>query len=108
MNSITPRPQFTGPRQYVKHMAACIASGLEPFPPETIDELHAALEQWPATARRWLPPADECERLGIDRDIGQTIDPLGEAEQDRLLVTLRDNEVFRIALRSLILGKVAA
>lgn len=108
MNSITPQPEFTGSHQYVEHKAACIASGYEPFAPETIEELHAALERWPATARRWLPPSDECERLGIDRDIGQPIASLGEAEQDRLLVTLRDNDVFRAALRSLIVGKAAA
>jgi len=107
MNSITPRPDFNGPHHYVEHVVACLAAGYEPLAPETIEELNAALEQLPEFARRWLPPTDECDRLGIDRDIGQSIEPLSEAEQDRLLVTLRDNDLFRAAIRSLILGKVA-
>ena len=108
MNSISPRADFNGPHQYVEHIANCLASGHEPFAPATIEDLHAALERWPVFARRWLPSADECERLGIDCAIGQPIEPLSDREQDRLLVTLRDNDVFCAAVRSLILGKVAA
>lgn len=108
MNSITPRRDFHDPDDYLDHVARCRASRHEPFAPATIEELHAALEQWPEYARRWLPPAEECERLGIDDTIGQPVEPLSDFEMDRLLVTLRDNNEFRVAVRSLILERGAA
>ena len=104
MNSITPRPDFHGPDDYVEHVAMCLASGQEPFAPATIEELHAARERWPEYARRWLPSAEECVRIGIDHTIGQTIEPLSERAQDRLLVTLRDDFKFRVAVRNLLIG----
>ncbi len=107
MNSITPRPNFHGPDDYVEHVAACRASGHEPFAPATIAELHAALDEWPEYARRWLPPAEDCERLGIDRRIGQPVEPLSEREQERLLVTLAKDDDFRLAFRTLLMGGAA-
>ena len=106
-NSITPRRDFHGPDDYVEHVATCLASGHEPFAPATIEELHAALEQWPEYARRWLPPADECELLGIDHTIGQPVEQLTEHEQERLLVTLAKDDDFRVALRALLMGGAA-
>ena len=106
-NSITPRCDFHGPDEYVEHVATCLASGHEPFAPATIAELHAALDQWPEYARRWLPSADECELLGIDHTIGQPVEPLSEREQERLLVTLAKDDDFRVALRSLLMGGAA-
>ncbi len=108
MNSITPRPDFHGPDDFVEHVAMCLASGYEPFDPATIAELHAALERWPEYARRWLPSVDECSKLGIDLTVGQLVKPLTDREQDRFLVTLRDNDEFRVAVRSLILERGAA
>ena len=108
MKSITLRPEFHGPDDYVEHVAACLSSGYEPFEPATIAELHAAIEQWPDYARRWLPTADECSKLGIDPAIGQMVEPLTDGEQDRLLLTLRDNDEFRVAVCSLILERGAA
>lgn len=108
MNSTTLRPDFHGPDDYLGHVATCRASGHEPFAPATVEELHAALEQWPDFARRWLPPAEECEQLGIDDTIGQPVDPLTEREQTRLLTTLRDDREFRDAMRFLIVGGPAA
>jgi hypothetical protein len=106
-NSITPRRDFHDPEEYVDHVATCLASGHEPFAPATIAELHAALDQWPEYARRWLPAADECERLGIDQTIGQTVEQLSEREQERLLVTLANDDDFRVAFRSLLMGGAA-
>lgn len=108
MNSITPRPAFHGPDDYIEHVAMCLASGHEPFAPETIAELEAALDHWPEYARRWLPPAEDCERLGIDLSIGRPVEPLSEREQDRFLVTLRDDDEFRVAVRNLLNGGMAA
>ena len=108
MNSISPRPDFHGPDDFVEHVAECLASRREPFAPATIDELHAALDQWPAYARRWLPPAKDCELLGIDHTIGQPVEPLSEREQERLLVTLAKVNDFRIAFRTLLMGGPAA
>ena len=108
MNSITPRPDFHGPDEFVANVADCIALGHEPCAPSTIAELHAALDAYPEFARRWLPSRRECELLGIDPTIGQPVEPLSDREQDRFLVTLRDNDEFRIAIRSLILQRGAA
>jgi hypothetical protein len=108
MNSITPRPNFHGPDDFVEHVAACVASGHEPFAPATIAELHAALEAFPDFARRWLPPAEDCERFGIDPTIGQPVEPLTDREQERFLVTLADDDDFRVAVRTLLFGKGAA
>lgn len=108
MSSVTPRPDFHGPDDFVEHVAMCLASGYEPFDPATIAELHAALERWPEYARRWLPPFDECSKLGIDPTVGQLVEPLTDREQDRFLLTLRDNDEFRVAVRSLILERGAA
>lgn len=107
MNSITPRRDFHDPDDYLDHVADCLASGHEPFAPATIAELHAALDQWPQYARRWLPSAEECELLGIDHTIGQSVEPLTEREQERLLVTLAKDDDFRVALRSLLMGGAA-
>ena len=103
-NSITPRPSFHGPDDYVEHVATCLASGHKPFAPATIAELHAALDQWPEYARRWLPPAEDCELLGIDHRIGQSVKPLSEREQERFLVTLANDDDFRVAFRALLMG----
>lgn len=108
MNSIVPRPDFQDPDDYLEHVATCRASGHEPFAPATIEELHAALAQWPEYARRWLPTVEECERLGIDHTIGQPVEPLSEREQARLLTTLRDDREFCDAMRFLIVGGPAA
>lgn len=107
MNSITPRPDFHGPDDFVEHVATCLASGHEPFAPATLSELHAALEQWPEYARRWLPSAEECELLGIDSTIGQPVEPLTEREQERLFVTLAKDDDFRVAFRALLMGGAA-
>lgn len=107
MNSMTPRLDFRGPDDYVEHVATSLASGHEPFAPATIAELEAALDQWPDYARRWLPPAEDCERLGIDRTIGQPVEPLSEREQERMLVTLAKDDDFRLAFRTLLMGGAA-
>lgn len=108
MNSITPRPDFEGPPQSLDHVADCLASGHEPFAPATIAELHAALDQWPEYARRWLRSADECERLGIKPTVGQPVEPLSDREFERLLLKLRDNPDARLALNTVLTGRVAA
>jgi hypothetical protein len=108
MNCITPRPEFHGPDDYVEDVTKCLESGYEPFDPATIAELHAALERWPEYARRWLPNAAECLKLGIDPTIGQPVEPLSEREQERLLVTLAKDDDFRLAFRSLLFGGNAA
>ena len=107
MNTITPRPQFEGPNQFLEHVLDCLAAGREPFPPATLDELLIVFESRPEYARRWLPPADECKRLGIDPHIGQPVEPLSEREQERLLVTLANDDDFRVALRTLLMGGAA-
>ena len=107
MNSITPRPDFHGPDDFLNHVAECLSSGREPFAPATISELHATLEQWPKYARRWLPSAAECVRLGIDHTVGQPVEPLSEREQEKLLVTLAKDDDFRVAFRSLLMGGAA-
>ena len=106
-NSITPRPDFHGPDNYLDYVADCLASGHTPHAPATKEELHAALEHWPEYARCWLPSPEECERLGIDDTIGQPVKPLSERKQDRWLMTLRDADEFRTAVRALILNKGA-
>lgn len=103
-NSITLRPQFEGPNQYLQHVLDCLATGHEPFAPVTLEELRIVFDERPEFARRWLPPADECERLGIDPKIGQPVEPLTEREQERFLVTLANDDDFRVALRTLLLG----
>lgn len=108
MNRITSRPYFEGPEQYLEHALDCLAAGCEPLPPETHDELLAVLNERPEYARRWLPSAKWCRLLGIDPDIGKPVEPLGERERERLLVTIRDDDEFRVALRFLILGGAAA
>ena len=45
MNSITPRPDFHGPDDFVNHVVECLSSGHESFAPANIAELHAALER---------------------------------------------------------------
>jgi hypothetical protein len=107
-NSITPRRDFHDPDEYVDHVAACLASGDEPFAPATIAELHAALDQWPEYARRWLPPADECERLGIDQTIGQTVEPLSDPEFERLLLKLHHDPDARLAFNTVLTGRAVA
>lgn len=102
MESITPRPEFNSPDDFVNHVSECLSSGQDPCPPSTVQELLAALEDFPLFARQWLPSSDECKRLGIDPDIGASVEPLSEREQERWLVTLRDDEEFRLAMRSLI------
>ena len=105
MDSFTPRPEFNGPDEFVEYVSVCLESGQEPLPPNTVDELLAALEHSPEYARRWLPPPDICRRLGIDPEIGKPVEPLTEREQERWLVTLRDDREFLLAMRSLILGR---
>lgn len=73
MHSITPRRDFHDPDDYVDHVARCRASSREPLASATIAERHAALDQWPEYARRWLPPASEGERLGIDPTTGKPV-----------------------------------
>lgn len=108
MNSITPRPDFHGPDEFVANMLYWKSLGYDPVQPTTISELKAALEADYEFACRWLPSAEECARLGIDPHIGQPVEPLSDYEQDRILVTLRDNADFRVAIRSLILERGAA
>ncbi len=103
MNPIMPRPQFEGPIQFLEQFLDCLAGGQEPVPPATVEELRIALNERPDFARRWLPPDDECERLGIDPHIGEPVKLLNEREQERLLVTLRDDDDFRVALRTLLM-----
>lgn len=104
----TTNSAWISPEAYCNHVEHYLSLGYDPCPPSTVVELHAALERWPEYARRWLPPAEECERLGIDGTIGQRIEPLSEREQDRWLVTLRDDDEFRVAVRNLLTGGPAA
>jgi hypothetical protein len=106
-NFITPRRGFQSPGDYAHYVSCCISEGVEPLPPATVAELKAALENRPDYARRWLPPENECKRLGIDYAAGLPVEPLTEREQERLLVTLAADEDFRVALRALLMGGAA-
>lgn len=95
---------WQSPEAYCEHVAHYLSIGWEPVLPSTVAELHAALDEFPEYARRWLPTPAECERLGIDASIGQPVAALNEREQERLLVTLRDDDEFRVAFRALLIG----
>ncbi len=108
MNSITFRPHFEGPDQYLDHVLECLAAGYEPLPPETRDELLAVLDEQPEYARRWLPSAEWCQFLGIDPDVGKPVAPLSEMWQERFLTTLAHDQEFLAAVRTIINGEAAA
>lgn len=73
MDSITPRRDFRDPDNDLDHVARCRASSREPLASATIAERHAALDQWPEYARRWLPSTEDCERFGIDPTTGKPV-----------------------------------
>ncbi len=100
-------PGWESPQAFCRHVAHYLSLGWEPCPPSTVEELNAALECWPEYARRWLPSEAECLLAGIDRSIGLPVEPLSEREQERLLVTLRDDLEFRLAVRAILLGGTA-
>lgn len=90
---------WISPEAYCNHVEHYLSLGYEPCAPSTVEELHAALERWPDYARRWLPSEADCIRLGI----GLPVTPLTELEQERLLITLRDDVEFRLAFRALLI-----
>ena len=99
---------WISPEAYCNHVEHWLSIGYDPCPPMTVAELHAALERWPDYARRWLPAEADCIRLGIDPTIDQPVEPLTEREQERLLVTLANDDDFRVAFNSLLMGGSAA
>ena len=107
MFNLSTNSGWRSPEAYCDHVAHYLAIDYEPCAPSTVEELHAALERWPDYARRWLPSEADCIRLGIDRTIGLKVAPLTEHEQDRILMTLRDDDEFRVAVRNLLLGGTA-
>lgn len=49
------RPQFQSVEEYIDHVAAATGTGSTPWWPDTIEELKAAIEHFPETAKNWLP-----------------------------------------------------
>ncbi len=104
MTSLPENSGWISPEAYCRHVEHYFSIGYEPCPPSTAEELNAALDRWPEYFRRFLPPEADCIRLGIERTIGLPVSPLTEREQERLLITIRDDGEFRAALRALIMG----
>lgn len=92
------------PETYCNDVGHWLSIGWEPCVPSTVEELHAGLERWTEYARRWRPSEADCVRLGIDPTIGRPVTPMAEREQERLLITLRDDVEFRLAFRALLVG----
>lgn len=105
------RPDFSSPDDYVEYVRAGIRLGKRSFGPTTADELIAVLDALPDYTRQqgWMPHRDQLEEMfGLPTDYFDPIEPLTGREIDRLLVTLRDNDEFRVAVRCLILERGAA
>lgn len=92
---------------YCRHVEHYLSIDYDPSPPSTVEELQAALERWPEYAQRWLPSEAVCVRYRIEPTIGQPVTPLTEREQERLLITLRDDADFLLAFRALLVGGTA-
>ena len=108
MTNESTNSAWTSTEAYCNHVEHYLSLGYEPCAPSTVEELHAALERFPDYARRWLPSEVDCIRLGIDRNIGLPVAPLTEHEQDRILMTFRDDDEFRVAVLNLLTGGPAA
>ncbi|QDU44249.1 hypothetical protein Mal52_27270 [Symmachiella dynata] len=103
MNS-RPRPQFQTVDEYIDHVDAAIAAGVEPWPPATITELKAVFDHFPDYARRWLPAPKILVSIGLPADFGRDPKPLSESFQERILATLEVDAEFRAAVSLLLNG----
>jgi hypothetical protein len=105
------KPIFASADEYVEYVREGIRFGKLSFGPTTADELIAVLEALPEYTRQqgWMPHRSHLEEMfGLPADYFDPIEPLTEREQERLLVTLANDDDFRVALRSLLLGGPAA
>ena len=105
------KPDFTSADDYVEYVREGIRIGKLSFGPTTADELIAVFEALPEYTRSqgWMPHRSQLEeRFGLRADYFDPIEPLSEREQDRWLVTLRDDDEFRVAVRNLLTGGSAA
>ena len=101
------KPDFTCAEEYVEYVRELMRLGHRPFGPTTADELIAVHEALPEYTRSqgWMPHHRQLEEMfGLPADYFDPIEPLTEREQERLLVTLANDDEFRAALCALLMG----
>lgn len=104
------KPDFRSVDEYVEYVREGIRIGKLSFGPTTAEELIAVQEALPEYTRQqgWMPHRSQLEeRFGLPEDYFDLIEPLTEREQERLLVTLADDDDFRVAFRALLMGGAA-
>ena len=95
---------FSCPDDYVEYVREGIRIGKLSFGPSNADELIAVFEALPEfTKTHYLCP-NLVRDFGLPADYFDPVEPLSEREQERLLVTLANDDDFRVALRTLLLG----
>lgn len=99
---------FNCPDDYVEYVREGIRIGQRSFGPNNAEELIAVFEALPEYTRQHYLNPNLVRDFGLPADYFDPIEPLTEREQDRLLVTLRDDEDFRVAVRNLLTGGSAA
>ena len=96
------RPFFKTVNDYVHHLDESRANGREPWAPNTVAELEAALEHFPQHGRRCLPSPCELTLIGLPAHFGREVKPFPELFQERFLTTLEDDFEFRDAVNILL------
>lgn len=102
-----PKPDFTSADEYVEYVREGIRIGKLSFGPSNADELIAVFEALPEYTRLHYFCPNLVRDVGLPADYFDPIEPLGDREMDRLLVTLRDDHDFRAAVGNLLLGGTA-
>lgn len=105
------KPDFSFADEYVEYVREGIRNRKWSFGPTTADELIAVYEALPDYTKQqgWMPHHSQLDEMfGLPADYFDPIEPLSDREIDRLLMTLRDNNHFRVAVHFLILERGAA
>ncbi len=103
------KPDFRSTDEYVEYVREEIRLGYRPCGPTSVDELIAVHEALPDYAKQqgWLGK-NMVRDFGLPADYFDPIEPLSDRKREQLLLTIRDDDEFRLALRFLILGGTAA
>jgi hypothetical protein len=98
------RPRFRSAEDFIEAARQARAAGREPWPPETRDEIIAAVEHFPDWGRTFIPTGPWRSMMRIPETLGVDIQPWTETQKESFLLTLRDDPEFRAAVKFFLLG----
>jgi len=98
------RPSFADAAAYLEHCHEAVRTGKDIWPPVTIDEFLALEATYPDRARRFRPPAQWREAIGLPDDYCETVEPIDRRMRRAIVAAIQIDPDFCAEIASLIKG----